>query len=469
MLLAACSGRPDKEAGSGLWVEPNNVALLDSPLLAQAAAAQIRELYVPLADLGDGALRRRPMPELPAGSRLNVVVAGRLDRPESVKAVAEDLRRIFADVESRGAAAAGAHFDVDGLGAAEGAASFFKKLRRELGPSRFVSLSLRHSWVDDPKVLSLADAVDFVVPFLYGQREDEPESPEAWDLKVVRRRLDRLDETGVPYLLGVSGVGRVTHTGEDGEVKNVTTEHALHPFMWNRGLRLKRGIDLADANRPVYTLVAENGARAGGWEIGPQDEVRILRPTTAYLDKLLDLATQADHPRLLGQLYYRLPAPEEALTITVENIRAALAGEAAAPELELEVQVSRRGRRSTRLRFVLTNANGETTEYALLGNNYLQVKTDPNILGRVNLGDFYRYDLLRLDPDGEFERVIRNTNALRLHVPVIEGHQRVESGEVEIHRPNPTLELEAKFLMPDGRTVAFGPYTWKDGALQGAE
>lgn len=480
LLLVAgvgCSGRPDKEAGSGLWVEPEDAVLLDDTLVSQIAGAHVRELFVPLADLdvgtAGGPLRRRPVPELPASSRVNVVVVGRLelDRSEikgTVRAVAEGLRRTFGDLESRGIAAPGAHFDVDGLDAVDEAASFFNKLRSELGPKRFVSLTLRHSRVDDPKLRTLARSVDFVVAFLYGQREDEPESKEAWDLEVVRQRLDRLEDAGVPYMLGVSGVGRVTHTDGEGRVRDVTTERALRPFMWNRGMRLKRGIDPDDANRPVYTLVAENGARAGGWEIAPGDEVRVLRPTTTDLGKLLDLAAEGDYPRLLGQLYYRLPAPEEALSITVENVRSALAAEPPAPDLELEVKVSRRARQSTRLRFVLTNANGEATEYALLGNNYLQIKTDPNILGRVDPGDFYGYDVLRLGPDGESERVIRNSNAVRLHVPVIEGHQRVESGDVVIHRRSPTLELEARFLMPDGHTVVLGPLTW-DGELHDAE
>lgn len=468
LLGVGCSGRPDKEAGSALWVEPDDAALLDGALVSQIADARIRELFVPLADLADGSLQRRPAPELPNSVPVNVVVGGRLE-PGTAEAVAEGLRRIFGELESRGIAAPGAHFDVDGLATAEDAASFFNKLRRELGPSYFVSLTLRRAMLDDPKLRSLAGSVDFVAAFLYGQREDEPESTEAWNLEAVRQNLGRLEEAGVPYLLGVSGVGRVTHTDREGRVKNVTTERALRPFMWNRGMRLERGIDPEDAYRPVYTLVAENGAQAGGWEIEPTDEVRILRPKTTSLDKLLDLVAKGDYPGLLGQLYYRLPSPEEALSITVENIVAAQAAERVAPRLGLEVKVTGRTRQSTRFRFVLTNSNGESTEYVLLGDNYLQVKTDPNILGRVNLGDFYRYDVLRLKPDGELERVIRNSNAVRLHVPVIEGHQRVESGDVVVHRRDPTLELEASFMMPDGHAVVVGPYTWEDGELHAAE
>lgn len=464
LLGFGCSGRPDKEAGSALWVEPEDATLLDEALVSQIADARIRELFVPMTDLADGSLQRRPAPELPNSLPVNVVVGGPLE-PGTVEAVAEGLRRIFGELESRGIAVTGAHFDVDGLATADDAAAFFNKLRRELGPSYFVSLTLRRALLDDPRLRSLAGSVDFVVGFLYGQREDEPESTEAWNLEAVRQNLGRLEDVGVPYLLGVSGVGRVTHTDREGRVKNVTTERALHPFMWNRGMRLERGIDPEDAYRPVYTLVAENGAQAGGWEIEPTDEVRILRPKTTQLDKLLDLVAQGEYPGLLGQLYYRLPAPEEALSITVENVLAAQADARVAPELELEVKVSRRGGRSTRLRFVLTNANGESTEYALLGANYLQIKADPNTLGRVNLGDFYRYEVLRLEPDGEVERVFRNSNAVRLYVPVIEGHQRVESGDVVIHRRSPTLELEASFLMPDGHSVVVGPYTWEGGEL----
>lgn len=468
LLFAGCSG-PDKEPGSALWVEPEDVALVGGSLLSRVADAHIRELFVPLADLGaGGALKRRAMPELPS-LPLTVVVAGSgRDLPKNPRAITEDLRRIFADVEALGAVPSGVHFDLDGLGAVENGAAFFKKLRRELDAA-FVSLTLRHSWVDDPKLLSLGDAVDFVVPFLYGQREDEPEAKEAWDLDVVRQRLERLEKAGVPYLLGVSGVGTATRKGPTGEVESASTEHAPHTFMWNRGLRLKPGIDPDDAGRPVYTLVAENGARAGGWEIEPSDEIRLVWPTTPYLDKLLDAVAQGGYRRLLGQLYYRLPAAEEGLSITVENIVNALAAGPVDPDLEVEVSVSRRGRRNTRFRFVVSSSNGEATEYSLLGNNYLQVKTDTNSLGRVDLGNFYRYDILHVAPDGKAERVMRNSNTLRLHVPVVEGHQRVESGDVVIHRRSPELEIEGKFLMPDGRTLALGPYTWKEGKLQGSD
>jgi len=480
LLLAGCSGlggRQTKEATSGLWIEPSELPLADAAMLDTLAAAGIREVFVPVAELDLGAdggpLKRRPLPELAPSLRLNVVVEGELElagreAAAAAASVGGALRQLLFDVEARGIVPVGVHFDLREIDAIAAAGKFFRELRGALGET-FLSLSLRRSWMDSPEIRELTRGVDYAVPFLYGQRAWEQDSDAAWDFEVLKGRLAQLEDDGVPYMLGIIGVGTATHKGRDGAVKAYTSRQALAPFLWNRDLKLQSGFTLEATYRRAYTLVAERPTRVGDWKIAPRDEIRLVRPMTTDLEQLLALLARGDYRHLIGQLYYRLPAPEERMSLTVENVLNALDAGPQAPDLRFEVQVTRRTRRGHVFRFVVANQNGETTELSLLDNNYLQITADEDAFGAVDVGDFYQYDLLRLKPGGEVERRYRNANVVRLRMPILEGRQRIVSGDVEIHRRNPTLTLNARFMLPDGRTVELGPYTWKDGELHGLE
>lgn len=480
LLLAGClgiSGRQKKEPTSGLWIEPTELPLLDDALLGQLAQADVRELFIPLAELDldadGGPLKRRALPELATSLRLNVVIDGKLalagrDAGAMAEQVGGAVQQLLFDVEARGIDPVGVHFDLRELDAIEEGARFFRKLRGALD-GKYLSLSLRRSWMDQEQIGELTGAADYVVPFLYGQRSWERDSEEAWDFEVVEQRLAQLEDAGVPYMLGIIGIGTATQKAGDGSVKAFTSKQALAPFLWNRDLKLQRGFSLVATNRRVYTLVADRSTRVGDWAIAPKDEIRLVRPMTTDLDQLLELLAAGDYRHLLGQLYYRLPAPEERMSLTVENIVNAREAGAQTPAFDFEVQVARQTGRGHIFRFVVANLNGETTELSLLDNNFLQITADENAFGSIDIGDFYRYDLIRLKPDGEIERMYRNANVLRLQMPIVEGRQRIVSGDIEIRRRNPTLTLNARFMLPDGRTLELGPYTWRDGELHGLE
>lgn len=481
LLAAGClagGGRRDKSAVSGLWVEPEELRYLDSELVSRLEDAGIGEFFIPLADLdlagGDGPLVRRPIPQLESTLKLDVVVGGRLalagaEPQEAAERVGEAVQQLLFDVEASGIVPVGVHFDLREIDSVADAAAFFNKLRGVLDRSFYLSTSLRRAWIDDQEIASLAKAADFVVPFLYGRRIWERDSDDAWDFSVVRQRLEQLEGYKASYMLGITGIGNVTHSDRNGKVKAFTSKQALSPFLWNRSLELRRGFSLQATHRRVYTLVAESPTRAGGWAIEPKDEIRLVRPMTSDLDELLEMLAQSELPHLVGELYYRLPAPEERLSLTAENILNALDPKPVAPDLRFEVQISRRTRRGARFRFLIENRNGEPTEFSLLDNNFLQITAEPDAFGAVDLGDFYRYDLLRMQDDGTYDRMFRGANVVRLHLPILEGQQRVSSGDVEIHRRSPVLRLDARFMMPDGHTVEFGPFTWSDGVLHGQE
>jgi hypothetical protein len=154
--------------------------------------------------------------------------------------------------------------------------------------------------------------------------------------------------------------------------------------------------------------------------------------------------------------------------LTLENLLSALDPTPASPELELDVSLQRRTGRGWLVRVSIRNDNGEITELSLLDSNYVQARAlGGEFSSRIKIGDFYRYELYRIDENGEPERDIRHPDLLRLHLPILEGRQQLTSGNVEVKvNGPPVLEVEGRFLLPDGRTLTVGPRTWRDGSFE---
>ena len=51
---------------------------------------------------------------------------------------------------------------------------------------------------------------------------------------------------------------------------------------------------------------------------------------------------------------------------------------------------------------------------------------------------------------------------MRFHLPILEGRQELTSGDFEVKvKGSPVLEVEGRFLLPNGRTVTVGPRIWR--------
>jgi hypothetical protein len=246
-------------------------------------------------------------------------------------------------------------------------------------------------------------------------------------------------------------------------VKARTTGLSLQEILWNRDLKLRPGFSLEGVNRRVYSVNAERRTEVGKWEVRAGESIRVVRPATSDLEELMRLAGVWELPNYLGQLYYRLPSPDERLSLSLENLVNALEPVPATPDLHLDASLQRRTGRGWLARFSITNENGEITELSLVDSNYLQVQVLNGEFSqhRVQPGDFYRYDLYRTTDDGGIERGFRHPDVLRLFLPILEGEQQVASGDVEIYvRGEPELELVGNFLLSDGRELAVGPVRW---------
>ncbi len=475
LLLGACPDAwrpPEKAPGSALWMgnKAEPLASRDQALLTEAG---VGEVYLTVARLEPGApsgpLVRLEMADPPGSMPVTLALNGDWTGSEDVEALAGEvtaaIRDLRFEVESRGGVPAGLHFDLGSVESFESYAEFLGILRQELDRNLFLSTSLKRSWIERPGVEEVVGAVDFVVAFLYGQRVNEAEDGKAWDYIELEIQLQKLEQLGVPYMIGVIGLGTATHLSESGSVRARTTRMSLQEIVWNRSLRLRPGFSLEGVNRRVYAVTAEKSTRAGKWQLSKGEGIRVVRAATSDIEELTRLVDAWGVPNHLGQVYYRLPSAEEKLSLTFENLLNALDATPAAPELELDVSLQRRTGRGWLVRLSIQNHNGEITELSLLDSNYVQARAvGGEFSSRIKAGDFYRYELYRTREGAEPERNIRNPDLLRFHLPILEGRQQLTSGDVEIKvRGTPVLEVEGRFLLPNGKTVTVGPRIWRGG------
>ncbi len=475
LLLGACPDAwrpPEKAPGSALWMgnKAEPLASRDQALLTEAG---VGEVYLTVARLEPGTpsgpLVRLEMADPPGSMPVTLALSGDWTGSEDVEALAgevtEAIRDLRFEVESRGGVPAGLHFDLGSVESFESYAEFLGILRRELDRSLFLSTSLKRSWIERSGVEEVVGAVDFVVAFLYGQRVDEAEDGKAWDYIELELQLQKLEQLGVPYMIGVIGLGTATHLSESGSVRARTTRMSLQEIVWNRDLKLRPGFSLEGVNRRVYAVTAEKSTRAGKWQLSKGEGIRVVRAATSDIEELTRLVDAWGVPNHLGQVYYRLPSAEEKLSLTLENLLNALDPTPAAPELELDVSLQRRTGRGWLVRLSIQNHNGEITELSLLDSNYVQARAvGAEFSSRIKAGDFYRYELYRTREGAEPKRDIRNPDLLRFHLPILEGRQQLASGDVEIKvKGTPVLEVEGRFLLPNGKTVTVGPRIWRGG------
>ncbi len=471
--LDALRPRQEKPPGSAVWINSSSGSLGASDV-ARLKESGVGEAFVRVAALdlasADGPVVRAELPELPPAMPVTLVLGGVWEggAAESTAAeVAEALRQLRFDVEARGEIAVGVHLDLTEVDSFASYSSFLEALRDTLDPTLFLSVTLQRNWLDAEGIAEVAEAVDFVVPFLYGQRVREAEDGAAWDFVELERRLQVLEDIGTPYVLGVVSLGTATHTSGQGGVKGRRTGLSLQEILWNQDLRLEPGFSLEGVNRRVYAVKAEKRTRVGKWELQSGEMIRVVRAATSDLEELLRLTDSWANPGYLGQVYYRLPSAEEHLSLSLENLLNALDPEPATPALELGVHLQRRTGRGWLLRFSIQNTNGEITELSLMDSNYLQATAVNGHFGHsIKAGDFLRFDLYQAMPDGELERTFRSPNLVRFFVPILEGQQTVTTGDVELRvRGAPELLLAGQFMLADGRSLEIGPRIWRDGGF----
>lgn len=473
LLTAGCLTewrRPERAPGSAVFV-PAEDAALDPAELSAAQRAGLGDVFVmggELAWSGDTPeLRLSRIEGLPPRTPVTLVVRGRWPGPHTDagdvgERLAEQCRQLRLGLESRALVPVGVHFDVDANGALKAYGEALAELRGEMDRSVLLSATLERAWLDDPQVRAIAKGVDFLVPFLYGQRPEERENAAAWDLQRVPADLRKVEALGRDYLVGAVTLGVAQHLdARGGQVTSLTTL-SLGQLVRRSSLVLQHGFSLEGVDRQVYGFKAMAPVEIAGEPIALGDSLRVVRTSPQYVQKLARTIAGAQPKHFLGLAFYRLPRSDERLSLLLGALVDGLGHEPSSPQLDLTLETVSQDSRGATVRARLENRGGEPTELSLLDNNYVEISLTRGVFEAVEAGGFHRYEFHRRGEDEVTMQTLRAPDQVRLYQPLLEGGDRLESGPIRLrfNGPPAPIELRSRFLLSDGREVESGPIVW---------
>jgi hypothetical protein len=472
-LVAGGCGRSEetrsaRRDGSAVWVDPRAVAL-DAEGWRTLAAAGVEELFLEagtltwegsrpgIAEAGAAWVRA-----VPPGAPVTLVVRGSGPGREvsssaqlevSGRELARALRAVRLRAEAEGVLPIGYHLDL----AEEPAAELLRGLRAEAGPGLLVSASLARERLRAGRGRGLAATADFVVCFLYGQLPGVADDPEAWNPARARDDITALEALGAPYLVGVVVLGSAQRLSPSGELRESTTLAGLKDLAVEPALLLSIGDPLSGGvGRAVHSFQAQRPVRAAGWELAPGETVRVVRTAPSLVQGLLGELDRAPGTRRLGQLFYRVAAHDEKLSLGAEELAAALGAPPVAPELRPKLVVAAVRNDTFELRFELANRSRQSTDLAATDGNFVRIRAEGGHFDRVDPGEFSRYTLWR---GGREVRPglpgWREPDEVRLYTPMVRGGERIGGAVLDLRRrvAQPAVFVSGRFFLPDGREL----------------
>jgi hypothetical protein len=482
--LVACSGggdTPRKAAGSGLWIaaeEPGEP--LSAAALARLGEAGVRELFLAAGRLeSTGAAPKvsaLPLSAAPGRTPATLVISGNWSggdgEPSSqAAALAASLTTLATRAREAGWVPLGFHFD-PGFGAERDSESLERwgellaALRDKVDRTLFLSAGLHRGELAADGARKVARAVDFLVANLYGQRPGEAKEAAAWDLSQVEAALRQLDKLGRDYLVEVVTVGQARHDSVAGgaAAAEATTRGSLGELVRSPLLELSHGFTLETIDGRTYRFEVQRPGRVLGWTVARGDTVSVLQLDSHNLEEYRRRAETLDLKHRLGDVFHRLPVAGEGFALTVDNLVGALAPGPARATLALTLEpLDRSGRR---YRVVIENPSAEPTDVATLSSNFVEIVAPGGVIGKVDPGEFYRWEMFRETPDGERLRTFRRAGVLRLYGRYLGPGERKQSGVIELSADQPPTAY-AEFLLPDGSSLRVEP-SEPDGATAGS-
>jgi hypothetical protein len=472
-LVACCAlgcGRGEeraRRAGSAVWTDAAAVPLSVADW-KRLEAAGMTELFVEAAAVEWGPARPsvapRPPARPPGPVRAMLVARGEwplaLAEPEtSATALVSGLDSIRRVLEERGWRVGGWHLDFAGTPAPELASA----VRAALDERLLLAVTLPADGVAEELLGELVDATDFVVSFVYGVREGERDRDAAWDFRQVERRVRALEEIGEPYLVGVVVRGVAQHM-RDGAVTAELPGVSLAQLAWHRGLRLRHGFSLSAVDRQVYSFGAPAATRLGDVRLATGDSVRVMATSTAHVQELRKQLSGWGEKHRLGELYYRLPTPGDALSLWPEQLIHAAGSERPAPRPRITVTTLSKARNRVVVRVSLENDSREPSDLGLVEANFVELRATGGTFGNVTPGGFLRYDTLAEDARGQLRRSLREATVLQLYAPLLGPAARLDSGPIEVRAPRELADLQARatFLVPYGDGVELPLRSWTE-------
>jgi hypothetical protein len=455
------SGKKNLVEGSALWLDGESRPLSAADL-KDLQKRQIRRLLVPFAaweGSPESPLEKAfALPQLPRRTSLTLVVRGRWRPGLEPETVAEhwlgQLKVLALLAETEGFVPAGFHFEAAGAEKdLEAFGETLRRVRRGLKGRHELSVSVDPAWLEEDGIVALAQGVDFLIAWIYGQRPEalatEGFLDELWDLQQVDLALRRLETVGSPYLVAVVTSGATLHLDRGGGVREMRPGGLLFPLATHGGLHLRQGFVLSGLDCRRYDFEAQKALKVDGWSLEKGEALRLVSLGSGLLRAYERLLPALDLRQRLGDLYYRLPAAADGLSLTYDSLLAALDGREP-PAYQAEVFQERGGRQ---LRVRLSNPSEEASGVASVDANYLEIELAAGAFGSVRPGAFSRYQTLLRRAGHEDRTALRSANVLRLFAPVLDGGQTLESGALEVRGGAGKPGWRLRFLGPEGRIV----------------
>ncbi len=461
--VLACSGGGkglEKPAGSALFVESGTT--LPDPALSALEDAGVEELFVAAGQLAGSAVapvvEAGSLPTSPRRTSATLVIRGRWhgsrDQAEAAgRSLAASVTQLTSKAREAGWIPLGLHFDVDAASGLEAWGAVVGQLRQTMDRTLFLSAKLRREELNLPQAAALADVVDFLVVPLYGQRPGEREEKGAWDLAQVEAGLKRLEELGRDYLVEVATVGRVLKVG--GGASDETTVGSLSDLVRSPVVELSHGFTLEAIDARTFSFVAGKPGRLLGWSLNSGDALKMIRLGSHNVEEYRRRAGTLELNHRLGDLFYRWAEEEEGFSLSVANLVSALAAAPAQADLHLNVETLDNRGSTRRYRVAVENRGAEPTDVAVLSSNFVEVAAPGGTIGKVDAGEFARWQLLRRGRRGKLVRSFRKATVLRLHATYLGPFERQESGIIEV--VGAPGEVRAEFLLPDGIDLELTP------------
>lgn len=469
-LAAGCGGddRPAKPAGSALWADAAAVAALPPGTLERLREAGVRELFVPAGRLdwagGEPRLEVVLDGTLPRRAPVTLVVGGTAPPPEAGERLGRELARLRLAAEGRGLLAVGVHLDLaapPGPEALEVLADVLDAARPALGEGLYLSARLDAERLDAPEAERLAEAADFVVCPLYGQRPEEDEAEARWRLDSVVERVRRLEALGADYLVGVATLGAAYRLGPDGRRLDATAAADLPALVRDRALERTRDRLLEGWDRRVLTFAAGRRTRAAGWDLAPGEAVRTVQVQARDVVELRRRLAEAGGEHHLGELYYRAPRPGERLALPLTNLADALLGVPPTAALTVELREPRRTADGVAFRVALVNAGESATDAADFGTNYVEVRVPGGSFASVSAGGFRRYAMIVDGREAADMQAFRGADTVRLYATLVDAGEEIVSGPVVVASGGAgTVEARGRFMLPGGGEYELPERRW---------
>lgn len=473
VACSSSSDRPTKGSGSAVWAAAADVAALTTDEREALRAAGVGEAFLEAGHLEEGSTTIDPALSgldgvAAARFPVTLVVAGAWPARSGEEAgagLAGELRRLRLAAEEAGVTVVGYHLDLvppAGDAALERYAAALTAVAGAVESGIFLSVSLDAATLGKEGVAQVADAVDFAVAFLYGPRSDDGPGAvgdEAWSLADLGPRFARLDELGLPFLVGVGTIGQMAHLDGEGNLVEVTTEADLPSLFGRRGLGLPRSDFLDVLDRQSYRLQAERAIAVGDWRLATGDWLRVTRLSSHHLTRVAAAAAGSDG--YLGLLFHRLRRPGEELSLSPLALAGAASGETTT---ELVVEVEPSGSSNQPFRVRVANRGAQPTEVAFIDGNYVEVRAlGGAAFSDVSAGEFRRYDLEHEGRRVDNMRALRQADVIKLYVPLLEPGDEVTSGVLSLRgarREGELVELGGLFYLPGGDVLELAPRRW---------